>query len=410
MSAIDVETHDVVIVGAGPAGLATARGLVAAGIQDVVVLDREDEAGGVPRHCGHTGFGLREFGRLMSGPAFARRSAAAATGATIRTAVTVSALEPGGRLRLATPDGPQQIVGRRVLLAMGVRETPRAPRLISGTRPWGVTTTGALQQLVYLAGLRPFSRAVIVGSELVSFSTLLTMRSGRINPVAMIEENARITARRPGDLIARYLFCVPVLTETKLVAIEGGSHITGVVVESRGVRRQIECDGVVFTGGFRPESALLESSHLISDPCTGGPLADQYGRCSDPAYFATGNLIHPVETAGRCYRDGLRCAKAIIADLSARLPTPQSRVRVSTAGALRYLCPALVSFPDDTFGSWSFNARASHELRGRLSVVADGTEVWSRRLHVLPERRLTIPSREFSGRAPRSITVALYGA
>src|SRR5690606_3364932 len=119
-------------------GLAAARRLAERGVSDVLVLERERDAGGIPRHCHHTGYGLREFGRLMNGPRFAERTLEAAAGATLRTGVTVTAIAPGGRLELATPQGPRRIAGRRVVLALGVRETPRPPRLVSGTRPWGV--------------------------------------------------------------------------------------------------------------------------------------------------------------------------------------------------------------------------------------------------------------------------------
>lgn len=401
------ELHDVVIVGSGPAGLAAARRLREEGVSDVVILERELEAGGVPRHCRHTGYGLREFGRLMTGPRFAERSLRAAIGADLRTGVTVTALAQGGQLEVATLTGPRRIAGRRVLLALGVRETPRSPRLVSGTRPWGITTTGALQQMVYLARQRPFRRPVIIGSELVSFSAFVTLRSGGMQAAAMIEENARITARRPGDVVARLLFGVPVLTSTRLVAIEGGTTVEGVVVDRAGREERIACDGVIFTGRFRPEAALLRNSSLQLDPGSGGPVVDQYGRCSDPAYFACGNLVHPVETAGYCYREGLRCGEDIARDLAGRLPHATANLRVRAEGALRYLCPQMVAVPGEGDAGRQFNARAARELRGRLTVIADGREIWARRLHALPERRLAVPLAKVMDAGAREIAVRL---
>ena len=129
-----VETHDVVIVGAGPAGLAAARQLIERGITDVVVLEREREAGGIPRHCHHTGYGLREFGRLMKGPAFARRTVAAAerasglweyrqqkatqAGAHLRTLIVVVAAAIG-LLALIQWAPPDQLTFYWLGLAMG---------------------------------------------------------------------------------------------------------------------------------------------------------------------------------------------------------------------------------------------------------------------------------------------------
>ena len=214
--------HDVVILGAGPAGLAAAARLAALGIKDIVVLDREGEPGGVPRHCGHVAFGMREFHRPLTGPAYAKRLAGTVAGIDIRTRTTVTAIEAGGRVRAVHPDsGPESISGRAVLIAFGVRETPRSTRLVGGDRPVGVTTTGALQQFVYLSRIRPFRRAVVVGSELVAFSALLTLRHGGIEATAMIEEGPRIMARRPADWVARLALGVPVLTGTKLLAIRG---------------------------------------------------------------------------------------------------------------------------------------------------------------------------------------------
>ncbi|MCU0829758.1 MAG: FAD-dependent oxidoreductase, partial [Tabrizicola sp.] len=121
---------EVLIIGAGPAGLSAATRLAREGVK-VLVLDREPEAGGIPRHCAHSPYGLREFHRLMRGPAYARRlvADALAAGAEIRARTTVIALLPGGQVEITSPDGPATLTAPAVLLATGVRETSRAARL-----------------------------------------------------------------------------------------------------------------------------------------------------------------------------------------------------------------------------------------------------------------------------------------
>ena len=203
---------DVLVVGAGPAGLAAATEL--AGHWNVLVVDREGAAGGIPRHCGHYPFGMREFHRLMKGSDYAKALVARAEAAGVQLALNVNviALHSGPSVTVTADGGVSTITARRVLLATGVRESSRAQRLIGGTKPGGVLSTGALQGLVYLEGSKPFRRPVILGTELVSFSAILTLRHAGIAPVAMIEEAGRITARRPGDWIARAVFGVPVRT------------------------------------------------------------------------------------------------------------------------------------------------------------------------------------------------------
>ena len=386
--------HDVVIVGGGPAGLSAARRLTVSGIRDVVVLERETEAGGIPRHCGHIGFGLGQFLALpMSGPDYARRCVAAA-GVPIRTRATVTALEPGGNVHVTDPEnGGAVITGRCVLLATGIREMPRSARLVSGTRPWGVMTTGALQQFVYLKHAKPFSRAVVVGTELVSFSALLTARHAGIEIAAMLEEGERITARRPGDWIAGHILGVPVLTRTKLLAILGIDKVEAVEIERQGRRETIACDGVVFTGRFQPETAVLRNSPIELDPGTGGPAIDQYFRCSDLQVFAAGNLLRPVETSGMCWAEGRVAAANMILALKGKLPEVSLGVPVTFAAPIKYVYPQRfaaqmpIAEPPPLL-----RARVGRAARGRLRLLVDGRELWSRSVNLLPERRISIPS------------------
>lgn len=403
-------THDVIIVGGGPAGLSAARRLLASGIRDVVVLERESEAGGIPRHCGHGGFGIGQYLSLpMSGPDYARRLVGSAAGAEIRTRTTVTAIESGGRVHTVHPDdGARVLDGRCVLLATGIRETPRSARLVTGARPIGITTTGALQQMVYLKHRKPFSRAVVIGTELVSFSVLLTARHGGIAIAAMIEEGDRIAARKPGDLIARYMFGVPVLTRTKLIAIHGIDKVEKVEIERDGRREFIASDGVIFTGRFTPETALLKTSPILLDRRSGGPAIDQFFRTSDPRFFAAGNLLRPVETAGMCWAEGRIVAANIAAALAGKLPLPGPGVAVRISDPIKYVYPQIiVPSADSPMPLPLIRARVSRAARGRLRLTVDGREIWSRSGAFLPERRLTIPTARIPRTGAADISVEL---
>jgi len=288
-----MESHDVIIIGGGPTGLSAARRLSHLGIRDVVVLEREALAGGIPRHCGHMGFGWQSHRRLWSGPRFAAELRKSTTGLDVRTGATVLELVKDGQLRIQTPAGLAEMKARHILIATGTRETPRSARLVGGSRPLGVMNTGALQQHVYLHHNKPFERPVIIGSELVSFSALLTCRHLGIRPVAMLEENPRISAQRPGDLISRFVFGVPVLTSTRVISIEGRKNVEAVEIERRGKRERIACDGVVFTGQFRPETALFPAG-LPSEK-----------------FSTSGNAMGPLKTSGECWLQGVAAAEEI---------------------------------------------------------------------------------------------------
>lgn len=377
---------DVLIVGAGPAGLAAAT--VLAPHHTVLVLDREATAGGIPRHCGHYPFGLREFRRLMKGPDYAAAlvARAQAAGARIATGVNVTALHPGPRVTVTSDAGLQEITARRVLLATGVRETSRAARLIGGEKPGGVVATGALQGMVYLEGRRPFRRPVILGTELVAFSAIMTCAHAGIRPVAMVEPNARPSARWPAALFPR-LKGIPLHLSTTIAAIHGRDRVTGVTLATPTGPLDLDTDGVIVTGRFRPEATLFSTSHLARDPRTGGPVIDAMGRCSDPAYHAAGNLLRPVETAGWSWDEGRRIGQAIADDLAGQ-PAPAQRPITLTGDALAWVVPQAAG-PGGALDR--LQLRVARPVSGRLSLRVGGAEVYARAIHTLPDRRLTLP-------------------
>ncbi len=288
-----MERRDIVIIGGGPAGLAAAQRFRELGMS-ATVLEREQKAGGVPRHCGHLGFGWQSHRRIWTGPRFAAQLRADAADLDVRTGHTVLDID-GDVLRIQNASGISEIAAGRIILATGTRETPRAPRLVGGARPRGVTTTGALQAHVYLQRFRPFERPVIIGSEWVSFSAILTCRHAGIRPVAMIEAKDRITAPRPGDLVAKLVFGVPVWTRTRLIAVEGRDQVEAVEIERDGRRQRVACDGVIFTGDFVPEASLLAGK---------------------PKVVLAGNVHGELKTSGECWREGRAVAGKIAQGMS----------------------------------------------------------------------------------------------
>lgn len=392
------QTADVVVIGGGPAGIAAAVQLRRHGVCSVVVLERDVSAGGIPRQCSHPPFGVREFGRVLSGMAYARKLVALAerVGVDVRVRHSVIALHPGGELSVATPEGPVTLRAQRVLIATGVRETPRSARLVSGGRPGGIFTTGVLQSMVNLQHLKPCNRPLIIGTELVSFSALHTARGAGMKPVAMIESGSRITTYRPIDLYPRVLG-VPLHYSTEISKIHGQNWVEGVTVRNaRGDVRDVDCDGVLFTGRFVPESSLVRGSHLELDRQSGGPAIDQFGRCSDPAYFAAGNLLRPVETAGWCFHEGQAVAGWIAQDLLDNGETAKTkRVRVRCAAPLKLVVPQMI-VADCSDGMQHLQLRLLEAATGQLTVKADAHVIWQKRVSTLPERRVLIPLSKLS--------------
>ena len=343
---MNVEHVRVAIVGGGPAGLTAAAALAPAVDGDVLVIEREAEAGGIPRHSHHPGYGVRDLHRFMSGPGYARTLEANARDARARieTEAMVTAWDGPRRLIVTSPLGRRIVEADAVVLATGARERPRAARLIPGDRPAGVHTTGQLQTMVHAGAADLGTRAVVVGAELVSWSAVLTLRHAGCRTIAMTTVHTRSEAYAAFRLPGRLLLDAPVFTATRLVSIHGRERVEAVVVEhlGTGVRRTIDCDTVVLTGDWIPDHELARSGGVQLDAGTRGPLVDARLRTSVPGVFAAGNLLHPVDTADGAALDGRHVAASVRSWLAHPEQPGCGGVRIVPTGPIRWTSPQLV--------------------------------------------------------------------
>lgn len=261
---------DVLVIGGGPAGLAAAGRLATAGAGTVEVLERAEQAGGVPRHCHHRGFG--RWG--VTGPQYADRLVESALGAGAAVRTGVSATGWAGALVVDTtgPHGLERITARAVVLATGARERPRAARLVPGTRPAGVYTTGELQQAVHLHHQRIGTRAVVVGAAPVSYAALTALRRAGVEVAALVTEETRPQVGRARAASARLGRRVPLLTGATVVELLGRGRLSAVRLRhADGRLGAIACDTVVFTGDFVPEQELARRGECRWTPGPGAP-------------------------------------------------------------------------------------------------------------------------------------------
>jgi thioredoxin reductase len=336
----------VAIVGGGPSGLTAAAALAGRVDGDVLVIEREAQTGGIPRHSDHPGYGMRDLKRFLSGPAYAKRLTAMAqnAGATLETEAMVTGWNGERRLQITSPRGIRTVTADAVVLATGARERPRPARLVPGGRPDGVYTTGQLQNLVHLHHADVGSRALIVGAELVSWSAVLTLREAGCATVGMVSGYPHSEAYAAFRMPGRMLMDGPVITRSGIVAVEGKDRVCAAVVENlqTGRRTTVACDTVVFTGDWIPDHELARTGGLTMDPATRGPMVDAGLRTSSPGVFAVGNLIHPVDTADGAALDGRHVAAAVSGWLEHRDEPPKA-VRIRTDGPFKWVAPQLVS-------------------------------------------------------------------
>ncbi|MCS0636836.1 NAD(P)/FAD-dependent oxidoreductase [Streptomyces sp. LP05-1] len=379
---------DVLVVGAGPAGLSAAARLAAAGAVRVEVLEREPVAGGVPVHCDHPGFGLRARGlRPVTGPEYARRLAGAAVraGASLRTGVTATGWAGPRVLDTTGPGGLERITARAVVLATGARDRPRAARLVPGTRPAGVLTAGELQRAVYGYGRQVGRRAVVAGGGPVAAHAVAALR--RAGAVV-----AALATGEPGPGPRTAGAGAPVLAGAVVTELLGRGRLSGVRLRHPDGRETlVRCDTVVFTGDWIPDHELARTAGAALDPATRGPAVDGSFRTSLPGVFAAGNALRGIERAAVAAAEGRAVAGAVLARLAGAAPpwpaggTPPVRV----AAPFRWVVPNRLG---GTPGR--FLLRPDRPLTDPVVVARqDGRTLarWSPRGTFGPHRSLALP-------------------
>jgi thioredoxin reductase len=395
--AVVVGAGPVVVVGAGPAGLAAAVELRRRGAAGVLVLEREAAPGGIPRHAQHQGFGLRDLRRPLSGPRYARRYAelAVRAGAELRTGTMVTGWPPGGPLELTGPTGRETLDPAAVVLATGCRERPRPARLVPGSRPDGVMTTATLQQLVYLKGRSPGTRALVVGAEHVSFSALLTLAHGGARAVGMITELPNHQSLALFRASAALRWRTPLWTRTALTAIHGRPRVEEVELTDldSGAVRHLACDTVVLTADWIPDHELAVMAGLAMDAGTRGPAVDAALRSSRLGVFAAGNLLHGAETADVAALSGRHAGAAAAAFLAGGGAWPDVRIPIECEPPLRWIAPNAVVPGAGPPPRGRFALRsAGFARRPRIEIAQDGRALWAGRLaRLVPGRSASLP-------------------
>ena len=310
---------DVLVVGAGPAGLAAACAAKDAGADEVLVLERDDAPGGILQQCIHNGFGLHRFKEELTGPEYAQRYVDMANERGVRTICGTMVLEiapqadGGVHVTAMSPRGGLKTYkARSVVLAMGCRERPRGALMTPGTRPAGVYTAGTVQRLVNMDGIMPGRRVVILGSGDIGLIMARRLTFSGAKVLACIE-----IMKKSSGLMRNVVQClndydIPLLLSHTVTDVEGREHVTGVKVSKvdddlkpiPGTEMHFDCDTLVLSCGLIPENELTKKAGVEMDPKTRGPKVDPKTMATSvPGIFAGGNVVRVYDLVDWVSRD-----------------------------------------------------------------------------------------------------------
>lgn len=345
--------YDVVVVGGGPAGLAAALGARDSGAERVLVIEREDEAGGVLLQCIHSGFGLHHFKEELTGPEYAERFLTRAIDHDIdllcSAYVSGAGRDSDGtqRVRVMVGErGIRTVRSRAVVLAMGCRERTRGALRIPGTRPAGVLTAGLAQKMVNMMGLLPGKRIAILGSGDIGLimARRLTLEGCEVVGVFEIMPHSNGLTRNVVQCLDD--FGIPLHLSTTVAEIHGRDRVEAITVAPVGPdlvpdlarARKVPCDTLLLSVGLVPENELSRGLGVELDLVTSGPRVSSTMETSLPGVFACGNVLHVHDLVDYVTEEALVTGR-FAAEHARGITRPRDNIRVVPGDNVRYCLP-----------------------------------------------------------------------
>ncbi len=351
----------LIIIGGGPAGLAAAVAAVNRGLspEDVLVLERDSEPGGILNQCIHAGFGLHRFGEELSGPEYAGRYVKMARDANIpiMNNCMVLGLTNDRHVTFVSPElGYVTATADAVILAMGCRERTRGALNIPGSRPSGVYTAGCAQRYINIEGFMPGNRVVILGSGDIGLimARRMTLEGAKVLTVCELMPYSGGLARNIVQCLDD--FGIPLRLSHTVTEIHGKDRVTGVTIAAvdeangrkpiPGTEEYIECDTLLLSVGLIPENELTTGAGISLDRMTNGATVNQYRETEADGIYACGNVLHVHDLVDYVSEEadiaGTRAAAKILGEVA---PTVKS-IDVKTGFGVRYTVPERIDIAE----------------------------------------------------------------
>ncbi|NFM46197.1 FAD-binding protein [Clostridium botulinum] len=345
---------DLVIIGGGPAGMAAAISAKNKGIDDILILEREDSLGGILNQCIHTGFGLHVFKENLSGPEYAQRLINEINRLEIeyKTDTMVLSIDKDKIIKAVSPeDGMFGIKAKAIILASGCRERPKGAINIPGSKCAGIYTAGSIQKFINIEGYMPGKEIVILGSGDVALVMARRMALEGANIKAVVEIMPYCYGTENNVVNCLDEFDIPLKLGHTVVNIKGKDRVEGVTIarvdEDRipipGTEMYIPCDTLVLSVELRGDSEIIRKTGIELNKSTWGPKVGENFQTMVEGIFACGNVLHVYDTADNVTKEGYSVGENASQYIKGKSFLEGERVGLWADKGIRYLLPNFIN-------------------------------------------------------------------
>ena len=371
---------EIAIIGGGPAGLAAAVAAREAGVQDILIIERDNELGGILNQCIHNGFGLHTFKEELTGPEYAGRYIEKVKEMKIPYLLHTIVVDVS-RDKVVTvmnkEQGMFQIEAKAVILAMGCRERSRGALNIPGYRPAGIYSAGTAQRYVNMEGRMPGKKVVILGSGDIGLimARRMTLEGAKVKVVAELMPYSGGLKRNIVQCLDD--FDIPLKLSHTVIDIEGKNRVEAVTIAEVGPDRKpipgteerYTCDTLLLSCGLLPENELSKSAGVELSQVTSGPVVNDSLETSVAGIFACGNVLHVHDLVDFVSQEAAAAGKNAAVYIKAGEKDAQAvMLPISPEGGVRYTVPSFVR-PSEMEENLTVRFRVGDVFKNKAIVV-----------------------------------------